>query len=235
MVDHLEMPDAAAGAGIESQKAIGEKIIAVAVGAIKVVLGARCGCVNHAVLLVQCEFTPDVGSADRSPRVLGPGLIAEFAGARNCVEGPDEFSGSHVECADVTWGRAITLVGGRANDQLVLEDPARRRGLHQSEGSRIAVETVSQIHRAVRAEGPNRLASTGIDSAKRLIRAKKKTPVRSQSEGSRIAVETVSQIHRAVRAEGPNRLASTGIDSAKRLIRAKKKTPVRAVPALPVI
>src|ERR1035438_3776429 len=76
MVDHLKMPDAAAGAGIESQKAIGEKIIAVAVGAIKVVLGARCGCVNHAVLLVQCEFTPDVGSADRSPRVLGAAAAA---------------------------------------------------------------------------------------------------------------------------------------------------------------
>src|ERR1022692_2047112 len=123
--------------------------------------------------VVDCTRVRVRGSRSR------PSLKSTAPFARNCVEGPDEFSGSHVECADVPWGRAITLVGGRANDQLVLEDPARRRGLHQSEGSRIAVETVSQIHRAVRAEGPNRLARTGIDSAKRLIRAKKKTPVRA--------------------------------------------------------
>lgn len=98
------MPDAAAGAGVQSQKAIGEKVIATAVRAIKVVLGARCGCVNDPALLVQRELAPDVSAAYGSPSILGPGLIAEFAGTRNCVESPDEFSGSHVECADVTRG-----------------------------------------------------------------------------------------------------------------------------------
>src|SRR5262249_50431239 len=52
MVDHLKMPQAFAGAGIESQQAVGEQVRAFAIRAVEIVLGARGGRVEDTARLV---------------------------------------------------------------------------------------------------------------------------------------------------------------------------------------
>ena len=131
VVHHLEMPEAAAGAGIEGQQAIGEEVRAVAVGAIEIVFGAGGGRVQDAAFFVERKFAPDVGAADSLPGVLGPGVVAELARVRDGVKGPDDLAGAHVEGADVAGRRAVALVGGGAEDQQVFKDAAGRGGLDQ--------------------------------------------------------------------------------------------------------
>src|SRR5438876_12081962 len=96
---HLEMPQALAGAGIERQQAVAEEIGAAAIGAIEVVLRARRGGVDDAALFVDREFAPDIRSADALPRILGPSVIPELAGARNGVESPHQLPGHDIESA----------------------------------------------------------------------------------------------------------------------------------------
>ena len=91
VMNHLEMPEALAGAGIERKQAIAEQIGALSVGAVEVVFGTADGNVDDAALLIDGEFAPGVCAADRFPGIFRPGVVSEFAGMRNGVEDPDQL------------------------------------------------------------------------------------------------------------------------------------------------
>src|SRR6185312_17302865 len=88
VVDHLEMPQPLSGSGIEGEQTIAKEISSLAVGAVKVVLGAGGWYVNDGALLVDGQFAPTIGASHPFPGVFGPGIVAEFAGMRNRVECP---------------------------------------------------------------------------------------------------------------------------------------------------
>src|SRR5207237_3483451 len=134
-----------AGPGIERDEAGGEEVGSFPVPPVKVVLGACGGDVDDAALLVDRLLTPVVGAADRLPRVGGPGVVAELAGARHGVEGPRQDPGAYIEGANVARRGRVLLVRRRAHDDAVLEDPAGRAAL-LVDRRRIPVQTRSQPH-----------------------------------------------------------------------------------------
>src|SRR5262249_29168185 len=80
VVDHLEVPEAFAGPGIEGQQAIAKEIRAFAVDSVEVVLGTGGRRVDDAALLIDGELAPHIGAADALPRIFRPRVVAELAG-----------------------------------------------------------------------------------------------------------------------------------------------------------
>ena len=99
VVDHLEVPEALAGGGVERDEGVGEKIFPVALGTIEVGLGRLRRDVNDAAFLVERLARPRHDAGGRLPGVGGPGVVAEFAGAWNQVENPAARTGAHIEAA----------------------------------------------------------------------------------------------------------------------------------------
>jgi hypothetical protein len=129
---HLEMPEAFAGAGVEGEKAIAEKVCARAVGAIEIVFWAGGGNVDDAAFFIEREFAPGVGAADRFPGVFRPGVVAEFAFMRNGMEDPTQSAGANVEGADVSGCGTPALIGGGTEYEQVFKNTARRGGLNEA-------------------------------------------------------------------------------------------------------
>ena len=128
MVDRLEMPEPLAGPDVERDDAVSEEIGAFPVPSIEVVLGASGRDVDDAALLVDRLLCPVVGAADGFPRVLGPGVVAELAGPRDGVKGPDQCSRADIERPNVAGRRSVLLVRRRAEDDEVLENSSRDVG-----------------------------------------------------------------------------------------------------------
>ena len=104
VVDHLEMPQPFAGAGVKRKQGIAEQISAGPVHSVKVVLRAGGGGVEDAALDVDGHFAPDVDAADGFPGVFGPGLVTELTGTGNGVEGPNEMTVADVVGTDIAGG-----------------------------------------------------------------------------------------------------------------------------------
>ena len=68
------MPDAFAGLGVQGDKAIGEEIVADAIGAVEIECRRAGGNVDNAARDVDRHAGPVVGGAAGLPRVLGPGV-----------------------------------------------------------------------------------------------------------------------------------------------------------------
>ena len=111
---------------VERDEAVAEQVGALPVAAVEVVLRAAGRDVDDAALLVDRLLAPVVGAADGLPRVRRPGVVAELAGPRHGVKGPDQRAGAHVERADVAGRRGVLLVRRRAEDDQVLEHAPRR-------------------------------------------------------------------------------------------------------------
>ena len=88
---------------------------------------------------------------------------------RNLVKCPDEFSGARIERADVAGRGAITLVGGRAENDQVLKDAAGSGGLDEGDGFGIAIKTLLQVDAPAFTERSDELARAGVDGAERMI------------------------------------------------------------------
>ena len=73
----------------ERKQTIAEQIRSAAIRAVEIVLGARGRRIDNTSFRINGEFTPDIGAADALPGVLRPGIVAELAGTRNRVKGPD--------------------------------------------------------------------------------------------------------------------------------------------------
>src|SRR3984957_16164815 len=111
---HLNMPEAFPGAGIQGEEAVGEQVGTGAVDSVEIVFGAGGGGIDDAALFVDRELAPDVRAADFFPCFRRPGFVAEFAGMRDSVEGPDDAAGANVEGAEVARRGAVALISGRA-------------------------------------------------------------------------------------------------------------------------
>jgi len=180
-MDELVMPEALARAGVEGEEAVAEQVRATAVGAVEVVLGAGGGRVEDAALGIDGEFTPDVGAADALICILGPGVVPELTGPRHGVEAPDELAGADIEGANVAGGDieganvagggAVTLIGGRAEDEEIFENFSRRGGLDEADGGGVAVETELEIDFAAIAEIGDGLAGACIERAQGVVGA----------------------------------------------------------------
>jgi len=100
-VDHLEVPEALAGAGVESEEAITEKTDAGTVGTVEIIGWGAEGKVGDAALFIDGDFAPGVDAAEEFPGVFGEGFVAEFAGVGDGVELPGEFAGEDIVGAEV--------------------------------------------------------------------------------------------------------------------------------------
>ena len=130
-MNHLEMPDALAGAGVEGHQALREQIVAGAVAAIKIVGGRLGRQIDVAQLEVGAHHGPDAAVAGVAPGFFLPGLDTEIALLGNRAEGPDQLAATHVVAANP--GRRPFLepgpVGGNLlHDHDIVHHYRRRHG-----------------------------------------------------------------------------------------------------------
>src|SRR5260370_42475655 len=119
------MPDAFAGCGVQREQGVGEQIVAHAIRAIEIKGGRARRRVDDAARGIESHAGPVVRGAAGFPRVGGPGVVAEFAGARNGVEGPAKLAGAHIVGADVAWRSGQSFGIASADDDQVFVDDAR--------------------------------------------------------------------------------------------------------------
>ncbi len=172
VMNHLEVPQAPAGPGIQREQAVAEQVRPPAIGAVKVVLRARRRRKDDATLLVDRKFAPHVRSAHALPRVLWPGLIAELAGTWNRVEGPHQLARAHVKSAYIAGCGPISLIGRGAKNQQIFKHPSGRGGLYQPNGLGIAIQSLFQVDAATVAEGENRPTRARINGAQGMVAGK---------------------------------------------------------------
>ena len=88
MVDQLEVPLALAGPIVDRDDAFGEEVVAGTEAAVEVRARRLDRQIREAELFVGGNLIPDTGVAGHRPRFVQPRVVAEFAGTRNRVEGP---------------------------------------------------------------------------------------------------------------------------------------------------
>src|SRR5271169_5057247 len=156
------MPDAFSGGGIQRQQAVGEQVVAGAVGAVEIAGGAAGGDVDDAALEIDRHAGPVVGGAGVGPRVLGPGIVAELTGARDGVELPTKLAGAGVVGANVAvrGGKGFALAP--ADDQQVLVDNA---GAGEAHGLLfgVAIQVHVEVDAALVAEAGEKFAGFGVE------------------------------------------------------------------------
>ena len=162
VVNHLEVPHAAAGLALEAEQALGEQVVARPVPAVPVV-GRRGGRqVGVAQLLVGRPDGPRVARAGVLPRAVLPRLVAELARTRNGVERPPELAGDGVEAADEA-GRLLPPVelidGEDAHDERVAADERSGRPVVPLE----VRDALRQVDHAACAELAQRIARLRVE------------------------------------------------------------------------
>ena len=131
VVDDLVVPDAATGPRVETDDAVREQVVALAVAAVEVVRRSADRQVDVAEFQVGGHRRPDVGAADPFGGAVLPGRVAELAAAGHGMEGPQQLAGTGVVTADVA-GRPLRLrrpVHDRRADDDHVADHGRRRGV----------------------------------------------------------------------------------------------------------
>ena len=105
VVDVLEVPQALAGPRVEGEETVGEQVGTDAVGSV-IVVGGRPGReIGDAAFGVNRDLAPGIRAADVLIGVLGPRLVAGFAGMRDGVKLPYELAGQDVVRAQVSGRR----------------------------------------------------------------------------------------------------------------------------------
>ena len=90
VMQRLKVPDALARPGVESDRAVGEQVVAMPVAAVEVEGGRSESGEDQAALHVDAEPAPGIGRAAVLPGIAFPGLVSEFAriGARSGTARP---------------------------------------------------------------------------------------------------------------------------------------------------
>src|SRR5258708_9187317 len=104
------MQEAFARPRVERDQAVAEEIGPFPEASVKVVLRARGRDVDDAARGVDRLLSPVVRATHGLPGILGPRVVAEFAGPGDGVKGPDLFSRADVERPDVARGRSVLFV-----------------------------------------------------------------------------------------------------------------------------
>src|SRR4030095_12246803 len=124
------MPYSRAGGRLETDEAVGEKVVSVPLAAIVVVRRRAEGQIDVAELRVGAHDRPHVHPADRAPRLTLPGLGTELIRLRDGVEDPSLRTGADVEGADMPRrhvGTQRPRLDGRADDHQIADHQWRRR------------------------------------------------------------------------------------------------------------
>ena len=103
VVHELVVPLPLAGLEIDGDEALAEQAVAGAMAAVVVAGRHLDRQIRQAELFVDRYLPPDAGVAGVDPRVLFPGVVAEFALLRDRVEDPEPLAGPDVEAADVPF------------------------------------------------------------------------------------------------------------------------------------
>ena len=161
----LEVPDPLAGAGVEADDGLREEVVAEAVSAVVVVARRPDREVDEPPFGVEGHGRPDVRVADSVPGAVLPGVVAELAGLRDQVEGPDQLAGFGAERLHVAWRIALVdeaVPDAVPHDHQVLEDD-RRGGLRVVEAVDGPEELRGEVDLAAVTEGGVGLAGDGVD------------------------------------------------------------------------
>ena len=128
MMHRLKVPDALAGRRVEAHQAFREQIVPMPVPAIVIARRRAEGQVHVTQFVVGRHQRPYVCVAAIAPRLVLPGLDAEFALLRDAVETPLEGPRAHVVAPDVP-GRVILeqrkIKDDGADDDRVADDHHR--------------------------------------------------------------------------------------------------------------
>lgn len=100
VVNDLIVPEAFSGGRVEGDEGVGEEILAKAVGAVKIRFGGFRGHVDNSTGLVERLAGPRHRSGGGFIGVSRPGIVADFAWARNEVKNPAAGAGAHIKGAD---------------------------------------------------------------------------------------------------------------------------------------
>ncbi len=164
----LEMPEAFAGAGVQREQAVGEEVVADAIGAVKIKSGRAGGNVNDSANRIERHASPVVGGAAGFPGVTWPGFVAEFAKQRNGVERPAKLSGANIESANTAGRSGKCFWIASAEDDQVFKDDA---GAGENDGvgaGRFAIEIFAEVDAAGVAEIGNGFAGGGIERVEKI-------------------------------------------------------------------
>ncbi len=213
MPHELEVPQPLPGGGIECDQAVGEQIVPVPVGPVKVVGRGSGGREDDAPLLVQGEAAPCVRTADVLPRVLRPGFVAQFAGMRDRVEDPAQPPGADVIGANVAGRGGQRFAHQAADDQQVPVDDTRCRQCHREIG-RIAAQVFPQVDPAVVSERSHGTPGTRVQAPEPRAGSKVKTAVAARLPVVETAVAEPGRpgVPALVGIEAPQRAAGGGIE-----------------------
>ena len=163
VMDGLEMPQALAGACVEREQTVGEKVGAVPIRAVEVV-GRRSGWdIDDATFIVDGHLTPVVRAAGVLECIFRPRLVAELTGLRHRVKLPRALAGDDVVGADVAGWRHPSLAGRRSHNQQVLPHFAGAPRLHAAVRAFSAPQALSHVDDPVGAEAPDRLAALRVN------------------------------------------------------------------------
>src|SRR6185295_4953775 len=98
------MPYAFPGLSVKTDQRFREKVVSETVPAIPIVCGCANRDVNVAELIVGAQDRPGIRVACVLPRLVLPGIDAELAFLRHCMENPGRLSCAHIESLHVTAG-----------------------------------------------------------------------------------------------------------------------------------
>ena len=161
VVHGLEMPKSFAGFGVQGDEAIGKKVVALAVAAIKIKSRRTSGSVYNASFGIHGHAHPVVGSANVFVVFFLPGVVTIFAGVGDGVKGPDFAASPNVICPNVALQSCGAFGYPRTHDEDVLINRSRGVSDHVIVGP-WAGDAVNQVDSTIFAKGRNDLSRFGI-------------------------------------------------------------------------
>src|SRR5262249_23533565 len=159
----LKVPEAFAGARVESQQTIGVEIVANPVDAVKIGGGGAGWNVDDAASIVESHAGPIVRGAAGFPCVGRPSLIAGLARMRNGVKSPAKFAGADLERANVAGRRGQSFRHSAPDDDQVFKNNAGAGEIDGIGGGGFPAEIFTQVDAAIFAKARNGLAGGGVE------------------------------------------------------------------------
>src|SRR5262245_35113793 len=96
------MPDALARFGVEADEAPGEQVVAGSIPTVEIAGRRLDWDIDIPQFFIAGERGPGAGVAGVFPRVVFPGLVAEFTRARDGLEGPDSLPSANIVTPDIS-------------------------------------------------------------------------------------------------------------------------------------
>src|SRR5216684_3855073 len=162
----LVVPLADAGRGIKAHERLREHVRAGTAAAEEIVARRAEGQIDEPAPGVERERRPDVRMSGVAPRVVAPGVVAEFTRLRDWTERPDLLARARIERANVAR-RIVSVHEAIAdavaeNDQVLVDDRRRRVGVMRLVD--LPHETAAHVDDAARPETLDRAPGGGVQT-----------------------------------------------------------------------